>query len=245
MQTIEEKMKVAVCFTGTGRSLQYTIDNIKKTLIDPFDDCDVFAHLTNTKHVDKLHQYLNFEQVKEFVIEDDIEMPIAKVLNWRHMWPMGLHSGLDPKKTYLNMLRSRQLCGNLLKKYSEENQKTYDMVIFSRLDVEYYTPLPNDLNLENMCLPDFHNHYGSNIGCNDRFAVSNYENMLVYLDAYSSLPDYHLAGGLVHAETTLEWHLKKNQINMEKYYFRFGRVRPDGTRQDERLKNRQLKTLDN
>ena len=245
MQIIEEKMKVAICFTGTGRSIEHTVDNIKKTLINPYPDCDVFAHLTNTKYVDKLHKYLNFDQVRKFVIEDDIEMPMANVLNWRPQWPMGLHSGPDPKKTYLNMLHSRLLCGDLLKDYSEKNKKSYDMVIFSRLDVEYYTPLPKDLNLNNMCVPDFHNHYATGTGCNDRFAVSNYDNMLKYLSVYDGLIDYHLAGGLVHAETTLEWHLENNNINIEKYYFRFGRVRSDGFRQDERLKSKELKFLDN
>jgi len=238
-------MKVAVCFTGTGRSIEFTMDNIRQTLIDPFDDCDVFAHITNTKHLLKAQEHLKLKEIKNLVIDDDINMPIANVLRWRPEWPAGLHSGPDPKKTYLNMLRSRSLCGNLLKNYSESNQKIYDMVIFSRLDVEYYTPLPKDLNLENMCVPDFHNHYGTNIGCNDRFAISNYKNMLCYFDVYNNLVDYHLSGGLMHAETTLEWHLKNNNINIEKYYFRFGRVRPDGHRQDERLKNKQLKFLDN
>ena len=245
MQIIEEKMKVAVCFTGTGRSIEYTMDNIKQVLLDPFSDCDVFAHLTKTKHIEKTKQYLNLEQTREIVVDEDIEMPIADILRWRPQWPAGLHSGPDPKKTYLNMLRSRMLCGDLLRNYSEQNDKSYDMVIFSRLDVEYYTPLPDKLNLESMCVPDFHNHYGTNVGCNDRFAISNCENMQKYFSLYDNLVNYHLDGGFVHAETTLEWHLKYNNIPIEKYYFRFGRVRPDGFRQDERLRNKQLRFLDN
>lgn len=238
-------MKVALCFTGTGRSIEFTANNIRENLIDPFPDCDVFAHLTKTKHLEKVNKHFNFEQIRECVVESDIDMPIANVLRWRPQWPAGLHSGPDPKKTYLNMLRSRSLCGNLLKNYSETKQKKYDMVIFSRLDVEYYTPIPKELNLKNICVPDFHNHYGSNVGCNDRFAISNYENMLCYFDLYNRLAEYHFAGGLVHAETTLEWHIKNNGINIDKHYFRFGRVRPDGHRQDERLRNKQLHILDN
>ena len=120
------------------------------------------------------------------------------------------------------------------------------MVIFSRLDVEYYTPLPKILNLDNMCVPDFHNTFGGAInGCNDRFAISNYDNMLCYFDVYDNLVDYNLSGCTMTAEAVLKWHLKNNNINIEKHYFRFGRVRPDGYHQDERLKNKQLQLRDN
>lgn len=233
-------MKVAICFTGTGRSIEYTMENIMKTLIFPHSNCDVFAHLTKTKHSDKLKKYFNFNQIKKTVIDEDVEMPIANVLRWRHNWPAGLHSGNNPKKTYLNMLRSRKLCGDMLNQYSTENKIKYDMVIFSRLDVEYYTPLPDNLNLNNICVPDFHNHYGTHVGCNDRFAISNYSNMLKYFSLYDKIIDYHLNGAIFHAETILEHHIKNSGIPIEKYYFRFGRVRPDGFRQDERIKQKQL-----
>ena len=240
MQIIEEIMKVAVCFTGTGRSIEYTMENIMKTLISPFNKCDVFAHLTKTKHLGKLQKYLNFKEVKKIVVGEDIEMPIADVLRWRHNWPAGLHSGNNPKKTYLNMLRSRKLCGEILREHSAENQIEYDMVIFSRLDVEYYTPLPVGLNLNNLCVPDFHNHYGTYVGCNDRFAVSSYDNMQKYFSLYDKITDYHLDGVIFHAETTLEHHIKTSGVSIEKYHFRFGRIRPDGFKQDKRMKQKQL-----
>ena len=59
-------MKTAICFTGTGRALEYTHSNLKKYLMDPEEDYDVFAHISNSKFINQVHEHFNFDNVKDF-----------------------------------------------------------------------------------------------------------------------------------------------------------------------------------
>ena len=94
-------------------------------------------------------------------------------------------------------------------------------------------------------MPDFHNFpHLQGTGCNDRLAVGNLENMKTYFDAYDRVREYVSAGGLLHAESFLGWHLISSQLEVKKYPIRFTRVRPNGFRQDERLKELNLMPAD-
>ena len=230
-------MKTAICFTGTGRSLEYTHENIKKYLIDPEEDCDIFAHVSESKHVDQIEKYFKFDNIVGLRIEKDEEMNLEG-LRWQTNWPAGPHSGPFPKQTYLNMLLSREKVGKMLEEYSERTGVIYDKVIFSRLDVSFLKEIPADLDLSNICVPDFHNFdrvQGG--GCNDRFAVSNYNNMKIYFSEYGRVPEFVLKGGHLHAESTLFWHLTTSGLRIARYPIRFTRIRPGGKSIDERLRN--------
>ena len=230
-------MKTAICFTGTGRALEYTHSNLKKYLMDPEKDYDVFAHISNSKFINQVHEHFNFDNVKDFKIEDDIEFNLNG-MRWQPNWPAGPHSGKFPKQTYLNMLLSRMKCGNMIKNYCEKNNFVYDKVVFSRLDISFLNDIPKEIDLDTICTPDFHNFDRvQGAGCNDRFAIGNYKNMLSYLSEFNRLKEFTLSGGLLHAESTLSWHLRTLGIKTSRYPIRFTRVRPGGKRIDERLVN--------
>jgi len=237
-------MKTAICFTGTGRSLKYTSDNIKKFLIDTHEDCDVFAHTTITNYQNDIELFFSNLNTKYFCIEHDEEIDI-KNLKWQQNWPAGPYSGDRPKQTYLNMLLSRKKCGEALKQYSTKNHIKYDKVIFSRLDVKYYTDIPQNLDLDKINVPDFHNFdMVQGAGCNDRFAISNLDNMLKYYSLFDRINEYAVAGGHLHAESTLRWHLDTSNLKIKKNFIRFGRVRPNGKEIDLRLNIRALEWRD-
>ena len=223
--------------------MNYTRDNIDKMLIRPHDDCDIFAHLTPTKHMEKIYDYFNYKEVAVMKIEPDLYFDVTG-FRWHPMWPMGTHSGNEPQQTYLNMLYSRKRCGEILAEHSLRNNIKYDKVIFSRLDVEYFAPLP-EMELENICVPDFHNFtHLQGTGCNDRFAASTYDNMIAYFKLFEHVPQFLDSGGRLHGESFLGWHLGASGIDIKKYPVRFTRVRPDGTCIDERLKNSTLERRD-
>ena len=230
-------MKTAICFTGTGRSLKYTSDNIKSFLLEASPDCDVFAHIAETEYVKNIEKYFTFDNIKELVIEKDKKLDISG-LRWQDNWPMGIYSGANPKQTYLNMLLSRKKCGQMLHKYSEATGTEYDKVIFSRLDIEYFHALPIDMDLDSICVPDFH-HFSSvqGAGCNDRFAASSFKNMKMYFELYDDIRGIVRMGHKLHGESTLHTHLKLRGLKIKKYPIRFTRIRHDGKRQDERLRD--------
>jgi len=238
MQTIrKKKMKTPICFTGTGRSLKYTHENLKKYLIDTEEQCDIFAHVSDSKFIDQVHEHLNYENIIQLKVESDEEIELEG-LRWQHNWPAGPHSGQFPKQTYLNMLLSRKKCGEMIREHCRENNFIYDKVVFSRLDISFLKHIPKDLDLANMCVPDFHNFdrvQGG--GCNDRFAVSNYENMQIYLSEYERVREFVSQGGSLHAESTLFWHLTTSGLRIGRYPIRFTRIRPNGKSIDDRLSN--------
>ena len=160
--------------------------------------------------------------------------------------------GWPPKTTttqiYLKMVQSRKKINDMLYNYEQYNNFVYDRVIFSRLDVKYYTNVNNELskhNLDNLIIPDFHNTFGGAInGYNDRFASGPRHMMSCYFDLYSAIGKYSTLGGEFQAETFLKWHLSSNGISPTKAPIRFGRVRASGEEIDTRLKNLTLEVRD-
>ena len=236
-------MKTAICFTGTGRSLDLARDNIKKFLIDAHQPCDVFAHISNSKYIDKVYQYFDFDEIANMVIEPDLAFDLSG-LRWHPNWPAGKFSGPQPRQAYLNNLYSRKRCGEILTDYCQRNKVTYDKVIHSRLDVEYYNFL-DSLDLDAVCIPDFHNFsHLQGTGCNDRLAISNLENMKIYFNAFDRVQEFIAKGGRLHAESFLGWHLLSSQLEIKKYPIRFTRIRPNGDREDESIKKKILEARD-
>ena len=237
-------MKTAICFTGTGRSLKYTIDNLKKTLINRYSDCDVFVHLAKTEHTDAALGFLSLNEVKKITAEEDEEIDLSG-LKWQANWPAGLHSGPNPKQTYLNMLLSRKKCGEMLRTYSTQNDIKYDRVIFSRLDIEFFYDIPGQFDLECISVPDFHNFdIVQGKGCNDRFAIGNDKNMAKYFNLYDNIRHLTNMGHPLHGESTLHLHLLMANVEIKRRFIRFTRIRPNGFRQDERLKDPCLQQRD-
>ena len=138
-----------------------------------------------------------------------------------------------------------------LVKYANENNlpnflMLEDDVVFSdevnNLD-KYMSNIPDDwdmiyLDLNNLYIPDFHNTYGGWVnGYNDRFAISNRDNMRTYLNIVESISPFVRQGGELHGETFLKWHLKINQINVKLIPVRFTRVRTNGEEIDKRIRH--------
>ena len=233
-------MKTAVCFTGTGRSLQHTHQNLKDVLIGNLGDCDVFILVSDNPHSNKAREFFETApQLKKILIEKEPEYDITK-LRFRSSWPSG---ALSSRQIYIKMIESRKRCNQLLSSYEKENNIVYDRVVFSRLDVKYFKndwgwDTLNNLNLNQLYVPDFHNTFGGVVnGYNDRFALSNRSNMGAYFHIPDSIDNFLKTGQSIHAETLLKWHLEQHGISVKKIPLRFTRVRPDGEEIDLRLKD--------
>jgi hypothetical protein len=220
-------MKTAICFAGTGRSIQHTHDNIKKMLVDSIDDCDAFFLIPENTYEDNVEKYMNISQTKRFVVEPEADHNEDDYL-WAN-WPAPGKS----RSVYLKMIYARERCNDILAEYEKDNNIIYDRVIFSRLDVRYFDSVADriaGLDLKNLYVPDFHNTFGGEInGYNDRFAISSRENMDVYFGIPKDIHTFCSGGGRITAETVLKWHLLHNNVNVENIPVRFARVKPDGT----------------
>jgi hypothetical protein len=231
-------MKTAICFTGTGRSLDYTHKNIKENLIKDFHDCDVFILGADSPHSNKIVEYFKNERyVKSLAIVEEPEYDLSG-LRFRPEWPA---SKLSSRQVYIKMIQSRKQMEQIISDYESKNGVSYDRVIFSRLDVRYFDSVYNhiaDLDLSAVYVPDFHNEFGGAInGYNDRFAIGNRENMRTYFNIPDSISAFMENGGNLHAETLLKWHMLHRQVKVLKIPVRFTRVRPDGGEEDRRIEN--------
>ncbi len=231
-------MKTAICFTGTGRSLDHTHENLKDNLIRKFDNSDVFILGAENPHSDKLIKYFKNEKyVKSLIIEKEPDYDLSN-LRFRPHWPA---SKLSSRQIYIKMIQSRKRMEQIVSNYEAQNNVSYDRVIFSRLDVRYFDNVYNHvegLDLSAVYVPDFHNEFGGVInGYNDRFAVGNRDNMRTYFNIPDSIGVFMANGGNLHAETLLKWHMLYRQIKVLKIPVRFTRVRPDGGEEDTRIEN--------
>ena len=236
-------MKTAICFTGTCRSLQYTHENIKEYLIDSVEDSDIFMVIADNPSAYKAKEFFNIPSVKKIVIVPEPEYNINN-LQFREEWP----PPTTTKQIYYKMIKARQYCNEILSSYEKEQEEPYERIIFSRLDVKYFANVGDVLkntNINNICIPDFHNTFGGVInGYNDRFASGTRDNMAVYFNLPDSATPFVNSGGRITAETLLKWHMEHHDIQIEKASVRFTRVRPDGKEIDLRLKNSVLKNSD-
>ena len=243
-------LKTALCFAGTCRSLQYTYQNIRDKLIDPLGECDIFVYGPENPHAHKAQELIALPQVKDAIIEPEPEYDLSNYV-FRPGWPPAHQS---TPQTYIRMVKSREKFVSMIGGIEQKNGLVYDRVIFSRLDVVYYSDvsrLIDGLDLTSLSISDFHNTYGGDInGVNDRFAVGNRENMNIYFsvlrdvdkfmaqtpheamieckEAGVSLLSGQRYAGQLHAETLLKWHLNHNGVNVRKIPLRFSRVRIDG-----------------
>ena len=188
-------MKIALCLSGIPRNLNKAYPNIKKQLLDPYSP-DVFIHTWYNKEDigvplfnswgQKIEEQLDnfilsniFEKFnpKKLLVENQIDFDLPKKLNF-------------PKYGFnmVSMLYSINEANNLKKRYEEENNFTYDIVIRSRFDLNIFGNLDLfSLDLDNKihCLKECP-HFN---GVNDQFAVGSSQNIDVFSSSLSVIPE--------------------------------------------------------
>ena len=231
-------MKTALCFAGTGRSIEYTFDNLKSHLIedlkDTADGCDVFVYIADNPKAKMTEDYFSEYSWNIDVVKEQPTNPSEYTFesNWPPSTPNNLEKGRD---IYLKMLKSRKHLMNMVDSIGK-----YDRVIFSRMDVIYETKITETLHgvdINYLWLPSFHHWNG---GYNDRFAVSNQYLMRVYMSQSDHMEKYRDDGFIFQAERTLKHHLDTNGVVPKILKCNFIRIR-DG-KQHETFKSIQVET---
>lgn len=207
-------MKVALLISGYLRTFKNNLPKIKKSIIDNFEDVDVYIHVTkNEKNNDT---YLNLTSLTDDIkyINDEIK-PLSLICEDNILFS-------DDKKinnTYNNWFKFYKL--NELKKINEnENKLKYDLVIKFRPDLniisdnifnfsENVITIPKESLIDKKKLINPNDKYlcdilayGSSLLMDDYFSIFN--------NLKSLINDY----GYV-SETILYQHLTNNKINYE------------------------------
>ena len=207
--------KVAICFSGEPRSLNYTHENIRHFLNKNFQNYDVYAYIPFCPTSDQLEKFFPEANV---VMEMDQYIDDSKIPNNNRFPP---HSG---KQAYLQQINGWKQVNLMRKSHEEKEGFQYDFVVRCRMDVKYTTELPEiNLDKNKLYIPNFHHHGG----INDRFCIGGPE----IIDNYMNIIDnYHENPSIcIHAESFLLHCLRSKNTPIDFINLRFNRIKQSGS----------------
>lgn len=128
----------------------------------------------------------------------------------------------------LSQLSGIEKSANIFKKYVEQNNITYDLVIMTRGDNKYFTPFDiNVLDMDKLNYPDHNRNQGTfnylppncllsdkiHKAFSDHMLAGSQKNMLVWNNIASSSFDHFREGMYYTTENLMAYHLIKNNVD--------------------------------
>ena len=233
-------MKIALGFWGLTRSLKYTHESIQTNILDVLKnnniDYTIFMH---TYCVDKLYSNPRageknikldnneYKLLNADIIQIDNQDEIKKVLNLekyrtqRDPW----NTSYKTVDNFILATYSKDCLCNMIR----DTKIEYDYIIFLRPDVKFINKIKIEwlkiVSDNVICIPNFHLFAANRF--NDRFAITNMNNYLLYGSLFNKLHNYSKKKPL-HAETYVATMLKNNKIEWITIRFFFMRTRAGG-----------------
>lgn len=187
-----------------GKISEYNIDLLEYKLLEP--------------------DFYKIDNENEFIDNINIDNYF-----YQHIWDKygEVEHGESIKKHVTNHLCMLESQKRGLKMVQDEVGKNYKFkyVMFIRPDVTIEDDLPiNDiiLNINKINIPNNEHHNG----LNDRFAVMNYDNSLIYGQRINELAEYRKNIGRIHPETYLKYIINKYNIPVNELIFNFTLTKP-------------------
>jgi hypothetical protein len=234
-------MRIAICFFGITRNFsKYTLDSIERCLFAEVARCD--PHFTRFAHFNKIAEVsskrsreagvpvdpdefklLNCkvaEQTDQQEVDRQIESDFQYLKQFGDLW----HDDFGSLKNLLRQFYSLNAVTELLVR----NQEPFDLVIFSRVDVRYESPVEIPVIHSRTLFTPWFDKYR---GLNDRFAMGDFETMVTYGRRQSMIRQYcEETKRPLGAEQYLLWYAKKKGLQMRDLTsMNFSRVRANGT----------------
>lgn len=214
-------MKIAICMSGLTRTFKYCYPSFKKYILDRYD-CDVFTLVSKDSNSDDIKLV---DSKKCIIWENDPKLPEC---NYKKFCCKRYSL-----QGFLQQFLKIEVCNEMMKSYSKENNIKYDWIIRTRPDLMYTDYIDIDsFDKRYMYIPishtgqrffdnpkhfekDFVFNYDSHPSMNDRMAICSEELMDVYSLRYKELDEiYKLMPGL-HAEMSLHVHLRRHNVNIK------------------------------
>lgn len=201
-------MKAALLISGYLRSFKDNIPNIKKYIIEKFDEVDLYIHITENEYYDD--KYLNVNDKEDIIKLINKEFNVKSLLIERN----ALFSN-NQKENILFNAWSKFYKLNQVKIMNELNGNNYDIVIKLRPDVQLqqisflhddYIHIPNNSLVDKNKLLNIQDPYICDI-----IAYGKSIQMNIYFNIFNQLRDLITQYGYI-PETVLYWYLTNNNI---------------------------------
>jgi hypothetical protein len=235
-------MKVALCFWGLTRSLDYTRESIESCIFQPLRDAgieySIFLHTytlyrpyTNVRAGEvglqlKNTAWRDLQPTASIVENQDTVDKTLQLTEYRSCGdPWGTPQS-DPYGTLNNHIRALWSLKQVTELWTSSTE-SFDAVIYLRPDMLYRRKLNIEWirNLEDTTLymPNFHLIEG----CNDRFAIGKPSVMRIYGGRFTGALEFSRRLPL-HSEKYLAFKLSLHNIHCNYINFPFRRVRANG-----------------
>lgn len=232
-------MKIALCFWGLTRSLKYTIDSIKKNILQPLDDENIeykiFVHsfsfnsIYNNPRAEERNITLDFDEYillhPDFVeIEDQDKVKQEIDLHKYRSQPDPWESNYTCLDNFLCAMYSKRQLGIMV----NHSNIDFDYIVYLRPDLHYLTPFDvrffSITTKFNVCTPNFHLFPK----LNDRFCILDACNLDKYCGMFNYMYEYSRLYPL-HSER-FQYYIMTQQFKWSVRYIpiQFNRVRANG-----------------
>lgn len=183
--------KLAICISGSLRSIEYCLNNFIENIILPNQKemkIVIFYYIPNdinATKIDVLKKTLEDICESFYLIKDDISLPVPNVI-WKGR---PTYKNIDKVSTagingYLQQLYGIQQSYLMMENFEKKNNTTFDYVLRVRNDVIFNNPvLLNKFIKDAIIVPDFHRW----TGINDRFAFGKKNLMKHYMLMYTNI----------------------------------------------------------
>ena len=222
---------LAICLSGSLRSLEYTINNFKETIINPNKNTFnilIFLFTPDDDFSNKIDLYKENGITIFYIIKKDVDIKLPNI---------NFTNATINKKTdkcsgsglygYIQQLYGVKKLFDIVQEYEKFNNISIDYLCRMRTDVIFREPYYfNNYDIDNyVIIPNF--HYWD--GINDRFAIGTYKNMSVYMNMFTNIYNPIFNNILnMKAEAFCKLNLIKNHINYKMEPILFKRIRANG-----------------
>lgn len=211
-------MKVALCLSGQPRSLEVGLEQIRKNLIEPNGEIDIFIHCWfDPEQAGQAFASAQSEQDKRVGLlhPDSIkmleELPNLKALSFEPPREFHIEGCVDRPEAIQGRLQSMFYSvwqANTLKRIHEGYSGKYDCVVKTRTDMWYGAPVVladfQEFVGKSICVPAVHQHmrhYTNTM--TDVFAFGSSEHMDAFCEVYPNYKELYDMVGRPYGEDLL------------------------------------------
>ena len=239
-----DQRRVAICFWGIMRSLDFTLPSIEKNIFKPLDDAkipyDIFVHTYDlnddcsgtysSECTLPINKY-DFKRLKptKYILENqksaDKKIGLNKYLAKGNPWNAQIEVAYNHIRALWSLKQVTSIWSNGT---TNKTKYQYSHVMYCRPDMTYIMPIKPEWFVfsEEIVIPNFARHGRRGISMCDRFAIGMPDQMEIYGNRFDGALKYSKKHQL-HSETYLAETLRVNDIKFRFVPFGFIRTRAD------------------